>query len=409
MKIISSNKPIFKLILFAILLFCSGLIPSNPSKSETINSIISHEKHSLLLWELQYLPQKFFYSISEFIFPFENKKVSKNDPIEIIQNYIKINDQIRKHNNEYEYATIKGNDFKSNAEKEKIIQQYINELEQNQLITENALEEIVSNAIQEFKISILPNTVFPPVLISIEPPPSLLILSPRDQIKLEKTILLKSDNSIPQRYKIEDTIENLENKSVLISDIGGLSTFPATVKVRSLESTLSTTAHEWFHNYMIFKPLGRGYFNDDKLRTINETAANIFGDEIAKYILDIEKNAVLKNPITAEPCNKPDFCFGLEMNETRSTAEEYLNQGDISKAEKYMEDRQKLFLDEGYIIRKLNQAYFAFHGIYADSPSSKSTVFEELTYLRNQSKSLADFIKKIENISNENDYQKLIK
>ena len=120
MKIISSNRPIFKLILFVILLFCGGLIPSNPSKSETINYIISHEKHSLLLWELQYLPQKFLYSISEFIFPFENKKVPKKDPIEIIQNYIKINDQIRKHNNEYEYAAIKGNDFKSNAEKEKI-------------------------------------------------------------------------------------------------------------------------------------------------------------------------------------------------------------------------------------------------------------------------------------------------
>ena len=408
MKIISSNRPIFKLILFAILLFFSGLIPSNPSKSHTMNSIISHEKHSLLLWELQYLPQKFLYSISEFIFPFENKKVSKKDPIEIIQNYIKINDQIRKHNNEYEYATIKGNDFKSNAEKEKIIQKYIDELEENQLITENALEEIISNTIQEFDISIFPNTIFPPVLISIEPPPSLLILSPRDEIKLEKTILLKSDNSIPQRYKIEDTIESLENKSALISDIGGLSTYPATVKVRSLESTLSTTAHEWFHNYMIFKPLGRSYFNNDKLRTINETAANIFGDEIAKYILDIQQNNNSKSPMS-EPCKKPDFCFGLEMNETRTTVEEYLDQGNISKAEKYMEDRQKLFLDEGYIIRKLNQAYFAFHGIYADSPSSKSTVFEELTYLRNQSKSLADFIKKIENISNENDYQKLIK
>ena len=325
MKIISSNQPIFKLILFAILLFCSGLIPSNPSKSETINSIISHEKHSLLLWELQYLPQKFLYSISEFIFPFENKKVSKKDPIEIIQNYIKINDQIRKHNNEYEYATIKGNDFKSNAEKEKIIQKYIDELEENQLITENALEEIISNTIQEFDISIFPNTIFPPVLISIEPPPSLLILSPRDEIKLEKTILLKSDNSIPQRYKIEDTIESLENKSALISDIGGLSTYPATVKVRSLESTLSTTAHEWFHNYMIFKPLGRSYFNNDKLRTINETAANIFGDEIAKYILDIQQNNNSKSP-TSEPCKKPDFCFGLEMNETRTKVEEYLDQ-----------------------------------------------------------------------------------
>ncbi len=409
MKIIPSNRPIFKLILFVILLFWGGLIPSNPSKSETINYIISHEKHSLLLWELKYLPQKILYSISGFIFPFENKNVPKKDPIEIINNYIKVNDQVRKHNREYEYAVIKGNDYKTNIEKEKKIQEYINELEKTQLKTENALEEIISSAIHELDISIFPNMIFPPVLISIEPPPSLLILSPRDEIKLEKTILLKSDNSIPQRYKIENTIESLENKSALISDIGGLSTFPATVKVRSLESTLSTTAHEWFHNYMIFKPLGRSYFSNDKLRTINETAANIFGDEIAKYILDIEKNDHLENPKSSEPCKKPDFCFGLEMNETRTTVEEYLDQGDLSKAEKYMEDRQKLFLDKGYIIRKLNQAYFAFHGIYADSPSSKSTVFEELTNIRNQSKSLADFIKKIENLSNENDYQQLIK
>ena len=409
MKIISSNLHIFKLILFVILLFCSGLIPSNPSKSVTINYVISHEKHSLLLWELKYLPQKLLYSISGLIFPFENKNVPIKDPLEIISNHIEINDQVRKHNREYEYAVIKGNDYKSNEEKEKIIQVYINELEKNQLITENALEEIVSNAIQEIDISILPRVVFPPVLISIEPPPSLLILSTRDKIKLEKTILLKSDNSIPQRYKIEDTIEGLENKSALISDIGGLSTFPATVKVRSLESTLSTTAHEWFHNYMIFKPLGRTYFNNDKLRTINETAANIFGDEIAKYILDIEKNDHVENPKTSEPCRKPDFCFGLEMNETRTTAEEYLIQGNILEAEKYMEDRQKLFLDEGYIIRKLNQAYFAFHSIYADSPSSKSTVFEELTNIRKQYESLSDFMKKIENIRTENDYQKLIK
>ncbi len=35
-----------------------------------------------------------------------------------------------------------------------------------------------------------------------------------------------------------------------------------------------------------------------------------------------------------------------------------------------MELRRQVFVDHGYIIRKLNQAYFAFYGAYADSPVS---------------------------------------
>ncbi len=45
-----------------------------------------------------------------------------------------------------------------------------------------------------------------------------------------------------------------------------------------------------------------------------------------------------------------------------------LPQGKIDEAETYMEQRRQLFWQNGYLIRKLNQAYFAFHGAYADVP-----------------------------------------
>ena len=406
---ISLNKRVLKSILLVVLISYLVLIPSNLSGGQTVSHVISHEKHSLLLWELKFLPQKILYTISKLIFPFENKNIEIKEPIEIINTYIEINNQVRKYNREYEYAVISNIDIATNDDKKEKIKAYSNQLEQIQLITENALEEMISTAIKEYDISIFPKILFPPVLISIEEPPSLLILSPRKEIRLEKTMLLKSNSSIPDKYKIEGMIEDIENKSALITDIGGLSTFPATVKIKNLESTLSTTAHEWFHNYMIFKPLGRSYFKNDELKTINETAANIFGDEIARYILEIEPDQNFANSDLAKPCSRPNFCFGLEMNETRNKTEKYLNEGKVSEAEKYMNERQKLFLENGYIIRKLNQAYFAFHGIYADSPSSKSTVFEELTNIRKNSNSLLDFINKIENISTENDYQQLIR
>ncbi|WP_322799041.1 hypothetical protein, partial [Thermoflexus sp.] len=39
--------------------------------------------------------------------------------------------------------------------------------------------------------------------------------------------------------------------------------------------------------------------------------------------------------------------------------------GEIRRAELYMEARRRVFLEHGYFIRKLNQAYFAFYGAYA--------------------------------------------
>jgi hypothetical protein len=56
------------------------------------------------------------------------------------------------------------------------------------------------------------------------------------------------------------------------------------------------------------------------------------------------------------------------MHTTRITADELLAEGKISEAEEYMEERRQFLWDHGYHLRRLNQAYFAFYGAYADEP-----------------------------------------
>jgi len=61
-------------------------------------------------------------------------------------------------------------------------------------------------------------------------------------------------------------------------------------------------------------------------------------------------------------------------------------------AEEFMEEKRQFLASKDYYIRKLNQAYFAFHGTYADRPTSISPIGQELKQLRNQSTSLKDFL-----------------
>jgi hypothetical protein len=64
-----------------------------------------------------------------------------------------------------------------------------------------------------------------------------------------------------------------------------------------------------------------------------------------------------------------------------------------------MEARRRFLWEHGYQIRKLNQAYFAFYGAYADSPgggaAGQDPVGPAVQELRRRSSSLADFISRI--------------
>jgi hypothetical protein len=152
---------------------------------------------------------------------------------------------------------------------------------------------------------------------------------------------------------------------------------------------------------------------------MNETTASIAGNEVGTYVLQNHYPELLAArrgpaqsasislrasllPIDEAPLRQtedpPAFDFRAEMHETRVTADALLAEGKIEEAEAYMEGRRQFFWDNGYLLRKLNQAYFAFHGAYADVPggaAGEDPVGPAVRALRAQSNSLADFINTI--------------
>jgi len=179
----------------------------------------------------------------------------------------------------------------------------------------------------------------------------------------------------------------------------------------SMNWILSTVAHEWIHNYLTLRPLGFLYNGSPELRTMNETAASIAGNEIGGLVLE----RFYPELMTASPSNlelisapidhpnpgdltRPPFDFRAQMHETRVNADTLLAEGKIEEAEAYMESRRLVFLKNGYLLRKINQAYFAFYGAYADSPggaAGEDPVGPAVRKLREQSDSLADFVNSI--------------
>lgn len=113
---------------------------------------------------------------------------------------------------------------------------------------------------------------------------------------------------------------------------------------------------------------------------MNETAASLVGKEIGNAVIarfypellaaqtPVIPTVFTRPGVFAKPQAQDTFDFNAEMRETRVNADALLAAGKIEDAEQYMELRRLFLWDNGYRIRKLNQAYFAFYGAYADSP-----------------------------------------
>jgi hypothetical protein len=167
-------------------------------------------------------------------------------------------------------------------------------------------------------------------------------------------------------------------------------------------------AHEWTHNFLTLRPLGINYGTSAELRTINETVASLSGKELGRLLLENYYPAYVpaeekpEEKQTASPQPKPDpnaFDFRAEMRITRVEVDRLLAQGEVEAAEQYMETRREFFWDQGYLIRKLNQAYFAFYGAYNDEPgggaSGVDPIGPAVTAYRDHFDSLADFLNAI--------------
>jgi hypothetical protein len=239
--------------------------------------------------------------------------------------------------------------------------------------------------------------LLPPVSFLWSEPPQVLVVSPRDRIEVAQSVLLRADLTLDQAEALERAVEALD-LSALVVRVGGIATYPAIVPLQaSPTDTLATVAHEWLHGYLFFHPLGRAYFGSYDARAFNETVADLAGRELgtrlaAAYGLPAAPPAAEAGAAVPAP---DAFDFRREMRATRLRLDELLAAGRVAEAERYLAERREAFVAAGYPIRKLNQAYFAFHGSYGESPAAVGPLDGQVRQLRAQSASLGDFLRQV--------------
>ena len=273
---------------------------------------------------------------------------------------------------------------------------------------EQVIERQVSTLLAEADFYWIGQQVWPPVSFTFVEPPKKLVVSRRDRIETIYSQMLEADISLSEIIDAEGDIYEQFNAVGYVTDIGGLGAFPTMVVDRaSLRWVLSTVAHEWTHNYLVFHALGWNYFKSQDMTTINESVAEIVGNEIGDQVLGRYYPEMVPPPSTSSSASEsgantsedvsapPVFSFQDEMRVTRLEVDRMLNAGDVAGAEAYMEARRQIFVENGYALRALNQAYFAFHGSYGTSPASTSPIGPKLDALRAAMPDVASFLETV--------------
>ena len=266
--------------------------------------------------------------------------------------------------------------------------------------------------------------VWPPVQFTFIEPPLKLTVSPRDRISTIHSRILQAEYDPVTLGESERAIQARTNLSAHISQIGGMAVYPAmVVESNSLPWVLSTIGHEWVHHYLFLFPLGLRYASNDQVTTLNETVSEIVGEEMGerlarRYYPEAIPSSAATGSSSEEFCacsleelwsqeyeseqqrwerfDRPlQFDFQRAMRETRLHVDALLEAGLVETAEAYMEARRRYFVEKGYPLRVLNQAYFAFHGNYATSAAASSPIGPQLQQLREESEDLAHFLQQV--------------
>lgn len=331
---------------------------------------------------------------------------------DLVREYLALNEQINQ--TEMQIETIYADPSIQNPDQ--IAAPHLHELaEQTEYrgklapLAESVLQQQISATLRDLGLTFAGQPL-PPLLFHATPLPLALIVSPRDQIRQVANISLLPDLTLEQIVDLERQVEQQLNVSALVVNIGGMGLYPTMILTTTNFSFLvEVISHEWTHNYLTLHPLGLNYETSPELRTINETTANLSGKEIQQamfarfYPEELPRPDAIPQTTPAEPDpstkqSPPLFDFRAEMHQTRITVDALLKEGKIEQAEQYMEQRRQLFVANGYRIRRLNQAYFAFHGAYADEPggaAGSDPVGPAVRLLRENSSSLAAFLRKI--------------
>ena len=408
------RKALLTLVLSLLLLFMSG----GELNLSPVELATARYRFDLVAWELMNLPDKWSRKLW-IILPWNSR--SREERIAELRDYFQIGGEIRTVRRQLERRDSSpsreevGLDLAASQRRDEVelgLLERLDELRDRQsdmkARVEATLESEVGAVLSDEGLRSRVGLIFPPVDVALSRPPKVLVLSLRDRIEKTKTVLLKPGMEVADMEALEGKFLDEQDLAALVVDIGGVATYPTTVRNdASLRHAAVTAAHEWLHTYWFFRPLGWNMFDSSEMNTLNETAASLAGRELGNRIYQAitgEEVEELSEPEPADPSgdealvgeagkDEEGFDFNREMRRTRLRVDELLSEGQVVRAERYMEERRLLFVENGCHIRKLNQAFFAFNGTYGNNPGSISPIGGEVEQLRSATDSLRDFIK----------------
>jgi hypothetical protein len=270
-------------------------------------------------------------------------------------------------------------------------------------VAEPALERVVAATYADegmARASPLPTQrLFPPLLVALTSPPNMLIVAPRTELRVAQSVVL-APMDVTAQERLEASVDSADVVA-LVAPIGGLATYPSMVLAQdSPERVVAAVAHEWLHQYLIFYPLGARYWAAQETREINETTADLVGQEIGARVVERYAPSRTDSP-GQNQAPAAGFDFRAFMRETRVRTEQLLLAGQVADAEAYMGARRDELQTHGVTIRKLNQAYFALYGSYGGgfAASPRNPIPPLLRQLRERSGSLAEFVVQVREVT----------
>jgi hypothetical protein len=354
---------------------------------DAVESAADDHGYDFILWEIEHFPRKWAYKLHNLF-----RSDSGPSDEDAISRYFELTEEI---------AGLRDREFAGAGLEEDLLA----ERQRLEPHVEDILEGRMTAVLEGQNLALEPplfsdlGLIFPPVDFELDSPPRVLAVSPRDRIALERSFLLEPGLQRDEFAAIEDKAEANNNDedgvASLVVGTSGVSTYPSVISADDDYAGMVETAfHEWLHQYLTFFPLGRSYFQGGDAKTLNESVASLGGQELAR--LYFEKYGSLQEDEQPIPSSAPSaaaFNFTEEMRELRREVETLLADGKITEAEALMEQRRLDFQDHGYFLRRLNQAYFAFHGFYAFSPGSTDPIGPKLQNLLDERGSPGAFLR----------------
>jgi hypothetical protein len=363
-------------------------------RPDPLDLAIAPYRYSQVRWTLGHLPDKWVNKLADSL-PWASRQ-DREERVAQAQEFFNLGQQLRALERRLQVSITSGPHAEAQAARRETgqVQQQRLKLQPG---VEEAIESEIGAVLAQEGLTFWAGLTFPPVDAVFAGSPHVLVSSPRHRIERQQTILLLPKITNEEKERIEALVLQKQNLSALVEGTGGVATYPSVVSDSgTLRDALVAVAHEWLHHWFFFRPLGQSFWSSSDMMTLNETAATLASREIGHRALQgMTAQTGNQEPVPVIADNPNSFDFNAEMRQTRSRVEELLAQGRIEGAEAYMEERRQFIVAQGYLIRKINQAFFAFHGTYATSPASISPIAGQLQELRARSKSLGDFLRTV--------------